>query len=82
MIRAAAFSLPLQDDLTLEPYMCLNECDGVELFLPSVGTYTCLCVCVRSVVQEAKEKRQEKIAKRRRLSSLRASQSKSESSQK
>ncbi|XP_072526510.1 small ribosomal subunit protein eS6 [Salminus brasiliensis] len=33
-------------------------------------------------LKEAKEKRQEKIAKRRRLSSLRASQSKSESSQK
>lgn len=32
--------------------------------------------------QEAKEKRQEQIAKRRRLSSLRASTSKSESSQK
>ena len=33
-------------------------------------------------MKEAKEKRQEQIAKRRRLSSLRASTSKSESSQK
>lgn len=39
---------------------------------------THICSCK----QEAKEKRQEQIAKRRRLSSLRASQSKSESSQK
>lgn len=46
---------------------------------PSVGTYLCI-FCF--ILQEAKEKRQEKIAKRRRLSSLRASQSKSESTQK
>lgn len=44
-----------------------------------MGTHLCI-FCF--TLQEAKEKRQEKIAKRRRLSSLRASQSKSESTQK